>query len=185
MSAKYDKFLGRLTDAAAGEKGEPGPAGPAGPKGDKGDPGTTSWEGITDKPELHTHQNQDELDKVGTLVTEAGTAVFHNHETGPGLKFTNAKSGEYSEVVLTDGTGGQNILIHSQNQDDTQCVRLIVNPRGVFYAHEGGKDEDAQNELLRRRDLPAPEDGKLLFGESGKWTAISIEDLKTKLGINA
>ena len=28
----------------------PGPQGPKGPKGDKGDPGTTTWEGITNKP---------------------------------------------------------------------------------------------------------------------------------------
>lgn len=33
-----------------GDKGEVGPQGIQGPKGDKGDPGTTTWEGITNKP---------------------------------------------------------------------------------------------------------------------------------------
>ena len=33
-----------------GDKGEVGPQGIQGPKGDKGEPGTTTWEGITNKP---------------------------------------------------------------------------------------------------------------------------------------
>lgn len=34
-----------------GEKGEPGPKGNTGAKGEKGDPGTTTWSGITDRPD--------------------------------------------------------------------------------------------------------------------------------------
>ena len=50
-----------LTDLK-GEQGE------VGPKGDKGDPGTTTWEGITDKPDLSVYALESEitagLDKI-------------------------------------------------------------------------------------------------------------------------
>lgn len=52
-------------DGAPGAKGERGEVGPQGPKGD---PGTTTWEGITDKPDLSVYALESEitagLDKI-------------------------------------------------------------------------------------------------------------------------
>jgi hypothetical protein len=63
-----------LNIGAKSDKGDKGDVGEKGDKGDKGDPGTTTWAGITDKPEVfppsaHTHAIADvtglqtELDK--------------------------------------------------------------------------------------------------------------------------
>lgn len=38
-----------------GDTGDQGPIGPIGPKGDTGAPGTTTWDGITDRPVLYSY----------------------------------------------------------------------------------------------------------------------------------
>lgn len=53
---------------ADGQPGDKGEQGEIGPKGEKGDPGTTTWEGITDKPDLSVYALESEitagLDKI-------------------------------------------------------------------------------------------------------------------------
>ena len=45
-----ESFVGSEISKIELTPGPQGPQGPKGPKGDKGDPGTTTWEGITNKP---------------------------------------------------------------------------------------------------------------------------------------
>ena len=51
-----------------GVDGKPGPQGEQGPQGDKGEPGTTTWGGITNKPDLAT------TDQLKTLEAQIRTA---------------------------------------------------------------------------------------------------------------
>ena len=56
--------------------------GPQGPKGDKGDPGTTTWEGITDKPNLSNYQTKED----NTLTTTSKTIVEAINEINASLQ---------------------------------------------------------------------------------------------------
>ena len=56
--------------------------GPQGPKGDKGDPGTTTWEGITNKPNLSNYQTKED----NTLTTTSKTIVEAINEINASLQ---------------------------------------------------------------------------------------------------
>ena len=60
----------------------PGPQGPKGDKGDKGDPGTTTWEGITNKPNLSNYQTKED----NTLTTTSKTIVEAINEINASLQ---------------------------------------------------------------------------------------------------
>jgi hypothetical protein len=67
-----------------GSPGSPGEKGDKGDKGDTGDPGTTTWSGITDKPETfppstHSHTKQ----QIEDVLT--GEISSHTHAGGGGL----------------------------------------------------------------------------------------------------
>ena len=77
----------------------PGPQGPKGPKGDKGDPGTTTWEGITNKPtnlatETFVTQKIAEASLSGGNVDLSGYATI------------DYVGSEISKIELTPGPQG-------------------------------------------------------------------------------
>lgn len=58
-----------------GDKGDTGATGPQGPKGEKGDPGTgaSSWNDLTDKPDIPTEEHINSLIDAKLGVIENGT----------------------------------------------------------------------------------------------------------------
>ena len=93
-----------------GEKGEVGPQGIQGPKGDKGDPGTTTWEGITNKPtNLATESfvvqkiaeaslSGGEVDLSGYATIDFVTQEINSIELTPGPKGDKGDKGDAGEV---------------------------------------------------------------------------------------
>lgn len=59
-----------------GEPGIPGADGEKGDKGDQGDPGTTSWNGITDKPDVYTPETHSHLAVDISDSTATGRALL-------------------------------------------------------------------------------------------------------------
>jgi hypothetical protein len=104
----------------AGSKGDPGdtggtgPAGPAGPQGDPGaqgpagPPGTTSWDGITDKPatfppSAHTHPIADVTNLQATLDGKAASVHSHAQADVTGLVAALAAKQATSERGVANG----------------------------------------------------------------------------------
>lgn len=89
-----------------GEKGEVGPQGIQGPKGDKGDPGTTTWEGITNKPtnlatESFVVQKIAEASLSGGEVDLSGYATREelNSKVNVSDLSSVATSGNYQDLI--------------------------------------------------------------------------------------
>ena len=89
-----------------GDKGEVGPQGIQGPKGDKGDPGTTTWEGITNKPtnlatESFVVQKIAEASLSGGEVDLSGYATREelNSKVNVSDLSSVATSGNYQDLI--------------------------------------------------------------------------------------
>ena len=79
----------------------PGPQGPKGPKGDKGDPGTTTWEGITNKPTnlaTETFVTQ----KIAEASLSGGNVDLSGYATKEELTNKSDKTHNHSYNDLTD-----------------------------------------------------------------------------------
>ena len=77
----------------------PGPQGPKGPKGDKGDPGTTTWEGITNKP-TNLATETFVTNKIAEASLSGGDVDLSAYAT---IEFVNQ---EIKEIELTPGPKG-------------------------------------------------------------------------------
>ena len=77
----------------------PGPQGPKGPKGDKGDPGTTTWEGITNKP-TNLATETFVTNKIAEASISGGDVDLSAYAT---IEFVNQ---EIKEIELTPGPQG-------------------------------------------------------------------------------
>lgn len=112
----------------------PGPQGPQGPKGDKGDPGTTTWEGITNKPTnlaTETFVTQ----KIAEASLSGGDVDLSGYAT---IDYVNQK---VEEIGIADGSITSNkisngAITNEKLMDD--CVDLSKLSMSVF---EGGDIE--------------------------------------------
>ncbi|MGX9985855.1 phage upper tail fiber protein [Soonwooa purpurea] len=96
-----------------GEQGLQGIQGLKGDKGDKGDPGTTSWNGITDKPttftpSTHTHTIAQITSLQTTLNGKAESTHTHDSITdqngGGALKLWSGTQAQYDAIVTKDNS---------------------------------------------------------------------------------
>lgn len=133
-------------DGATGSRGPAGPQGPTGPKGppgdkgDKGDPGTTTWAGITDKPEARTSNTPNTLvyrDSFGNAYIGHPTAGRHiankdyvDNEVGKKAD----KSHTHSEYASRSHTHSE----YATKSDLASAIRLVSSApssptSGVLY----------------------------------------------------
>lgn len=133
-------------------RGDPGPQGDRGPKGDKGDkgePGTTSWSGITDKPDKftpdsHKHTMADISDLPPVDYKVVGGSLVKRHGNGAILVPDPATSDSATPKSYVDAEVGKKAdatHTHSEyaSRDDLRAlIRLVdsapASPEdGVLY----------------------------------------------------
>lgn len=101
-----------------GDPGPEGPQGPQGPQGDKGDPGTTSWNGITDKPT-----------NVSAFNNDAGYLTSHQDISGK----VN-KTGDIMSGALFFTGGGNQPGTSVSKQDDMLALGTETSKIWLFQA---------------------------------------------------
>lgn len=119
--------------------GAQGPAGPQGPKGDKGDPGTTSWNGITDKPSGYP--------------ADGGTSDGLYY-TGMGYRRVTAyqTSGKFKDCP-TDSWASY--LIFNHDDGDTYFNQIIAMPfwSSPKYGRAEGNGQDAWHDFITDENI--------------------------------
>lgn len=123
-----------------GPKGDRGPKGPPGDKGDKGEPGTTTWVGITDKPEAKTSNTPNTLvyrDSFGTAYIGDPTAGRHIANKD----YVDAEVKKKADVSHTHSEYAARVHYHSEyatKSDLASAIRLVSSApssptSGVLY----------------------------------------------------
>ena len=79
----------------------PGPKGPKGDKGDKGDPGTTTWEGITNKP-TNLATETFVTNKIAEASLSGGNVDLSGYATKEELSNKSDKTHTHSYYDLSD-----------------------------------------------------------------------------------
>lgn len=123
-----------------GNPGPPGKDGVNGQKGDKGDPGTTTWAGITDKPEVT------DLDRPNTIVqrSESGTIRAADPQGANNVttqRYVNQQLAKKADTGHTHSEYAPRNHTHSEyatRADLASLIRVVSSPpssptSGVLY----------------------------------------------------
>ena len=123
-----------------GKKGDRGPQGDRGPKGDKGEPGTTTWAGITDKPDVTSYLRN------GSIVQRDSNGRAYINGPSSSLDIANkgyvdTEVGKKADANHTHSEYASKVHYHSDyatKGDLAAAIRLVSSPpssptSGVLY----------------------------------------------------
>lgn len=118
------------TDGAQGARGPAGPQGPKGATGPKGDPGTTTWAGITDKPDVTSYLRN------GSIVQRDSNGRAYIQTPSSTLDIANKKY--VDEEVAKKADSGHTHSEYATKSDLASAIRLVSSPpssptSGVLY----------------------------------------------------
>jgi hypothetical protein len=135
-----------------GDKGEVGPQGIQGPKGDKGDPGTTTWEGITNKP-TNLATESFVTQKIAEASLSGGDVDLSGYAT---IDFVTQ---EINNIELTPGPQGP---IGPKGDTGPQGERGIQGPKGDAgpqgpQGPKGDPGTTSWNDLQDKPSIPSVE----------------------------
>lgn len=139
-----------------GDKGEVGPQGIQGPKGDKGDPGTTTWEGITNKP-TNLATESFVTQKIAEASLSGGDVDLSGYAT---IDFVTQ---EIDSIELTPGPKGD------KGDTGPQGPQGLQGPKG----DKGDPGTTSWNDLQDKPNIPSIE---------GLATEAFVEEKLAELG---
>ena len=113
-----------------GDNGPRGASGPTGPQGPKGDPGTTSWSGITDKPDVTPFLRN------GSIVQRDSNGRAYIQTPSSTLDIANKKY--VDEEVAKKADASHTHSEYATRADLAAAIRLVSSPpssptSGVLY----------------------------------------------------
>ena len=160
----------------------PGPKGPKGDKGDKGDPGTTTWEGITNKP-TNLATETFVTNKIAEASLSGGNVDLSGYATKEELSNKSDKTHTHSYNDLTDKP---TIPSTTNLATKTELTNGLATKADKVHTHDQylTEHQDLSDYALKNEIPTVPTKTSQLTNDKGYLTSVPSEYV-TETELNA